>query len=561
MNEKGEYIVTCNGVILKKDIDDVHYIDLEYRTGRKKNVIISIKDFGTSVYKLSKRVKDLLEIAGYLFAADRESSRGKPDNVEYHSWSRCFHIHIKVRDYKFWNAPEIKYLLSDILCFITGDKEYKFTFYKGDIDFPTNLFDTEKFVLDTKKNISIALFSGGLDSLAGIIERLETTKDEICLVSHQSGQPSVMQTQNNLYESIKKSYPDRCKHYKFHCGLSHTKSVDETQRTRAFLFTSMAFAIASTYKQDKIFVYENGITSLNFAKTQDMMNGRASRTTHPQTIALLEKLFTKIVEKDFKIEHPFLFKTKTDVVKGLKGHKKLGLLDSSVSCSATRNRPPEKKTHCGVCSQCIDRRFAVYSSSTERYDENGIYHFNFLKDDLENPTTIKSLVDYIRLAQSFAEENEDAFYMNRPDQIAEIDEYLEGKTEQERVNKLYDLCKRHSRDIENAIQRMREIHDKPLARYNPKSFFNLIVGPREYQNPEKVIINGKEKLKTFKRGELKKELNKYIDEFKLKDGVTVRTKTSALITRKLIAEGWNANERSVAVTLRKMGYGEELQKY
>lgn len=496
MSESGEYIVACNGVKLKKNKDNAHYLELEYHQGRNKNVNIDLIDFGTSVYKLSKRVKDLLEIAGYLFAADRESSRGKPDNVEYHSWSRSFHIHIKVRDYKFWNNEKVKQLLEDILCFITGDKNYKFTFYKGEPDFPTNLFDNEKFKLDTKISISIILFSGGLDSLAGTIERLETTKDEICLVSHQSGQPSVKQTQHKLFDAIAKLYPNRCKHYKFHCGLSHTNSIDETQRTRSFLFTAMAFAIANTYKQDRVYVYENGITSLNFAKTQDMMNGRASRTTHPKTLFLLENLFKKIAGKEFKIENPYLLKTKTDVIKIIKKYKKLKLLDSAVSCSSTRNRP-ENHTHCGICSQCIDRRFAVYSAETEKNDENGIYNFNFLIEDLEDPIVIKSLNDYLRLAQSFAEENEDMFYMNRSDQIVEAEEFIEGSNEAERVNKLYQLAKKHAKDIEHSLQRIENIYYKPFTKARPKSFYNLILKTRAYQDIDDAKANQRILLKRF----------------------------------------------------------------
>jgi 7-cyano-7-deazaguanine synthase in queuosine biosynthesis len=499
--EVGEYIVGCNGVRLKKENNAAHYIDLEYHEGRNKNVNIDLKDFGTSVYKLSKRVKDLLEIAGYIFAADRESSRGKSDNVEYHSWSRTFHIHIKVRDYKFWNRPEVQYLLNDILCFITGDKEYKFTFYQGQPDFPTNLFDNDKFALDTKKKLTIALFSGGLDSLAGIIERLETTKDKICLISHQSGQPSVKKTQNNLYEAINTLYPNRSKHYKFHCGLSHIKSIDETQRTRSFLFTAMAFAIAHTYKQDRIYVYENGITSLNFAKTQDMMNSRASRTTHPKTIALLEKFYILFGGKKIKIEHPYLFSTKTDIVKIIKKYKRVKLLDSAVSCSSTRNRP-ENHTHCGVCSQCIDRRFAVYSSEVEKNDENGIYSFDFLKEALEEPFVVKALNDYIRLAQNFAEENEDTFYMKRADQIAEIDEYIDGEKEGDRVKKLFDLCKNHSKDIEYSLQRMTTMYFRPFSKDKTKSFYNLILRPRTYQ----------EKTDSEKQVSQRQLIKKYLEE-------------------------------------------------
>ena len=64
-------------------------------------------------------------------------------------------------------------------------------------------------------------------------------------------------------------------------------------------------------------------------------------------------------------------------------------------------------------------------------------------------------------------------------------------------------------------------------------------------------------LRPFKRGELRRELKKYIKEYNLKEGVTVESTKAELITRKLLREGWNADRQSVAVTLRKMGYGEK----
>lgn len=481
MREFAEHIIACNGIQLKEAGNDPRYLELNHKAENgKKNVNINLNNFVTNIYKLDDRYKDLLEIAAYIFAADRRTYRGRPDDLEYHSWSRSFHIHIPVKDYNFWDKPEVKELLEQALCFMSGDHGYKFTFYQGDGDFPTNFFDDEKFTVDRPDNLRVVLFSGGIDSLAGAIELLETTDSEICLVSHQTGLPGVQTTQKGLYDEIKRLYPERCKHYKFRCGLSDIPSRDETQRTRSFLYTSIAFALAREYKQDSIYVFENGITSINFAETQDLMNGRASRTTHPQTIKKLEELFTVIGEKQFSIQHPYLYKTKTDVVEVLKTHNRIGLLNSSVSCSTTRNKAPGA-THCGVCSQCIDRRFAVYAAEVEKHDNTGLYHFDFLEDDLEKDIIKKLLTEYIRLAQSFTRQNIDEWYEDRSSEIIEIIEFIDGDTEVERLEKLYNICQRHSEHIEKSITRMRDIHDSPYKHPKPKSFFSMIIGPRVYQ--------------------------------------------------------------------------------
>lgn len=458
-----------------------NFLELEHRKGKKnQNVDISLTKFASNVYRIGNRQKDLLEIAGYIFAADRKTYRGHPDDVEYHNWSRKFHFHFYVRDIEFWNQDKVKKLLADALCFMTGDVEYEFTFYKAEPDFPTDFFDNEDFEIEGKENLSVILFSGGIDSLAGTLEKINTTNDEICLVSHQSGVPSVKLTQRTLFEEINRIYPNRGKHYKFHCGLAKKKSKDETQRTRPFLFCSMAYAIASTYNQDNIEVYENGVTSINLPETQDLMNGRASRTTHPKTIGLLEKLFTEISGKEFKINHPFLFKTKTDVIELLKKNEGLGLLDSSVSCSRTFQKP-QGKTHCGRCTQCVDRRFAVYANEVEKFDENGIYKFDFLRSPLTDDHTVKVLTEFIRFAQEVKDSDADWLYSTKTGEMFDLENFIDGDGFEEKIKKIYGLYLRHAEQVERAIQNMVKLYDKPFSRHNAKSLFRLIIGPKVYQ--------------------------------------------------------------------------------
>jgi len=475
-----KYIISCDRIPVKKVERNAKYLELDYRNANG-NVIIELNRFVNNVYKFRKdRIKDLLEIAGYVFAADRKTSRGAKDALEYHSWSRYFHFHFKVRDIDFWNREDVKNVLSEALCFMTGDYAYEFTFYEIEPDTPTNLFDNENFVLDAKKNLDVILFSGGLDSLAGVIEKINTTEDEICLVTHQSGNPAVKKTQERIYSGINSRYPDRCKHYKFHCSLRKTKSVDETQRTRALLYTATAFAIANTYNQNNIYVYENGITTINFAKTQDLMLGRASRTTHPKTLKILEKLFTEISEEPFKIEHPYFFNTKTDIIETIKKYDRTDLINSAVTCSRTRNHPPQY-THCGYCSQCLDRIFAMFAAEAEGHDE-GIYYKKFYKGKIKQEEIKRAVIDYLRLADEFANTDLNYFYLKRADELLDVIEYCEGKNDEERVEKVFDLCNKHSIQVESAIQRLNNLYNKPFSTEEPGTFFSLIVGTRAYQN-------------------------------------------------------------------------------
>jgi len=49
--------------------------------------------------KASSRIS--LELAAYIYAADRHTRRGSRDAVEFHAWSRRFRFRIKVRDVEF----------------------------------------------------------------------------------------------------------------------------------------------------------------------------------------------------------------------------------------------------------------------------------------------------------------------------------------------------------------------------------------------------------------------------------------------------------------------------
>ena len=255
--------------------------------------------------------------------------------------------------------------LAEALQFMTGDREYRFEFQPGHSTQPTSLFDSDEFYGGTLPKHSVVLFSGGLDSLTGTINLLENTAERICLVSHQS-QPSTIRTQNRLYEALLRYYPDRVLHSKFKCNLNDRRR-EESQRTRAFLYTSIAFAISQAFEQNHFFLYENGITSINFPRREDLANARASRTTHPKTIYLLQKFFSLFIDKSLQIQTPFLWKTKTEVVDNLLASPRKELLPSAVSCSKTFQNIGEQ-THCGGCSQCIDRRFAAYATGGYKWE-------------------------------------------------------------------------------------------------------------------------------------------------------------------------------------------------
>ena len=245
-----------------------------------------------------------------------------------------------------------------------------------------------------------------------------------------------------------------------------------------FLYTSIAYALSYALNQKEIIVYENGITSINFPKRQDQINARASRTTHPKTIVLLENLFSVLDEAKIKIVTPFLWQTKTDIFNLLAKLGRKDLITSTVSCSQTFQHLGQA-THCGGCSQCIDRRFAAYGSKLDDVDEGGIYKSDFIENEIKEDAVKTTLVDYVRQANKFVSFNLETFYHEMLSELADFIDYVPGVKDQEKIEKIWDLCYRHGKHVGDAIRRMREIHDNPYNQLQPNSFLQIIA-KREY---------------------------------------------------------------------------------
>jgi hypothetical protein len=476
-------VVLCNGAALPAGLGqdgDEHVLRLEYEKGKGNltNVKVSLPNFVRSVGYIPDRILDLLEMAVYVFLADRSTSRGSRNSVEYQSWARSLHFVVRVRDFGFWSNPEVGPKLAEALRFMSGDRNYAFAFQPGHSTPPTNLFDSAEFEVEPKADNSVVLFSGGLDSLAGVVERLETTEERLCLVSHRS-QPGIKKTQDALFRALDDHYPGRLTHYKFDCSLAGVPAREETQRTRSFLYSSIAYALSHVLsQQNRFFVYENGVTSISFPKRRDMGNSRSSRTTHPKTIALLREFFSEVEGSAIEVATPYLWRTKTEIFSTLDRFRRRNLITSSVSCGTTRRNLGRVATHCGGCSQCVDRRFGAYGAGLDDTDEGGIYALDFLREKPENEDKT-TLIDYVRQARNFADWNVDHFCEKKLDELVDLTDYLPGMTENEAVEGVWELCNRHGRQVMAALKRMQNVHDDPMSKVPEGSLLQL-VNEREY---------------------------------------------------------------------------------
>lgn len=483
MKAPTKHTALANGATAPKGCADPLVLDYRPSVACSRRLNINLPNFVRSVYNLPDRILDLLELASYVYAVDRNVSRGRIDAVEYHSWSRSLQLVIRVRDYDFWNSQECSQVLEKTLRFITGDRDFTITFQPGHNTPQTDLFDDKQFQVDVdNEGVKVALFSGGADSLAGAIDLLETTRGKVILASHQASN-TARKTQRDLFQALLELYPERVKHYCFQCNLQGQRAPEETQRSRSFLFSAIAYAISYAYGQETFHVFENGITSINLHRREDLLNARASRTTHPKVISGLSEFFSLMSGAPFKVLHPYLNLTKAEVLERI-AKKHPHLLSSSVSCTRASFAKGDA-THCGTCFQCVDRRLASIGSGLEAYDHRGLYAVDIVTEPLA-PDTKTVALDYIRQAISFEGCSSDEFHLEHLLDLSELIDYFPfGEDELERVSALWELYQRHGHAVRRALNAMRVRHDDVFSSSPAQGSLLDLVSTREYLKPDR----------------------------------------------------------------------------
>jgi hypothetical protein len=307
---------------------------------------------------ISPRLMDFLEIASYVFTADCSTKRGEwKDEKSEEPWGRDLAFLIGVREPEFWETPSVKGLMQEVLRFLSNDSySFQFVRLKKDRKAQTPYFEWDQDDWPFYKPDRVLMFSGGLDSLAGIVETAASGGKSV-LVSHRPV-TTLDARQKRLFGELQKKFPGQLIHVPVWINKNERYGREPTQRTRSFLFAALATLVAQSIEARGIRFYENGVLSVNLPMAEEVLRARASRTTHPVALHLLSSLAALVTGRDMLIDNPFQCKTKTEVVQSLSTHNATDLIPLSCSCSHLMFQPGEKR-HCGRCSQCIDRRFAV----------------------------------------------------------------------------------------------------------------------------------------------------------------------------------------------------------
>jgi hypothetical protein len=351
----------------------------------------------------------------------------------------------------FWNQRKVVECLIETLGFITEDA-YEFSFSRNPKPTPFERF--LGFGDSNPEGIEkVALFSGGVDSLSGAVEEVLHSRRKVALVSHWpvshlgSRQD---QLAARLADCVQPGNPKPV-HLKVLANKVGTFDHEHTQRSRSFLFSSIASVVAHVFGINAVDFYENGIVSVNLPLCEQEVNGRASRTTHPQSLHRLSELMSLVADKPFLVRNNYLDLTKQDVVERLKkmGHSEL--LSDSISCTHTRQFT-NQKPHCGSCSQCLSRKFATCGAGSDQYDPDDTYRSDVFiggRKETAQRTLAERFVGVARKIEFMGDATE--FQRMFANDIARITPYLPGSS-RDVISKLFDLHRRHAIQVGSVVE-------------------------------------------------------------------------------------------------------------
>lgn len=368
---------------------------IEHNSGLEDHIGINIfdQDFQyRSWHKFPTVVADLIDLAVGIHASDRLALQ----SIRYEQTR--IHVTLPVRVPEVMNSSTFLAKLVNLLGWTTAS-QWSFEFLKrADSE---RLIERQRAIPVIPESCEIALWSGGLDALAGLYARLASSDAESFLLFGTGSNNITYARQKQVYESLK--IPSRVDLSRIPIRFtgSNLHRKNKISRARGVVFTLLGSACAYLMGQKNLHVYENGIGAINLPYRKSAVGLEHTRSVHPLTLLQVSGIVSELIGEKFTVYNPFLFWTKAEMCKELAKYEKDDLVALTMSCDSPHRQQP---TQCGYCSSCILRKQAlaashikdktsyVLPSKNKRTDDVSLH----LRHMLDQVSTIQSLLNVSR---------------------------------------------------------------------------------------------------------------------------------------------------------------------
>jgi Queuosine biosynthesis protein QueC len=301
---------------------------------------------------------DLVDLAVAIHEADSLSpNRGR---------SPCIiEVVLPLREPARFNAPGALSRLEEVLHWLTEDY-WTFTFTQRTAVGRVSERQLRLLPRDEAR-VEVALWSGGVDSLAGLVSRLfADDSDRKFMLVGSSANDSVTKLQHDLVghaQSMIKRWDiegSRIELARAPIDLEGTTRIPKNpmMRSRGLVFGLVGVACALGAGVNSLMVYENGVGAINLPWRPAEVGLHHARGVHPRTFVLMGDLVSHLIRAPFTIENPFVFTNKSQMLDTLRELDAADLIALTRSC----DRPHRKKglpSQCGYCPSCLIRRHSL----------------------------------------------------------------------------------------------------------------------------------------------------------------------------------------------------------
>lgn len=318
---------------------------------------------------------DLLALAQQAFLADREVPRGMGSDSPH--WHRHLNITVPVSDPDRWAQDDLTNAVTELLNWLSDDTwDVQWKRMDG-----LRLRSGQAQLLREGRPRSVILFSGGLDAVAGVAHFLP--KHDLEAVAVFSNR--VMQGyQRRTISAIRQARLGRDLEFQqIDFSIQGGRRDSEpSRRTRGLVFLCLGAAMALRRGRNQLIMAENGVGAINLPLTKAQSGAMTSRSAHPRTVDLFERMVSLATQEAFVVQTPFLTLTKAQVIDLLPANARAAVR-SSESCDLAAAGRGSLQRRCGYCSSCLLRRMAFEASGRATWD-----HPRYLADT--HPNQVRS---------------------------------------------------------------------------------------------------------------------------------------------------------------------------